>query len=460
MTVHSCDGCGRVFAGTTNRRARRPLDPRAVAVANAHVDASCPRLAQPDGSSRLLTMARDDYTCRRVWMNKYLETLEQGEQSDDSIEPKRSVDPVAPVAQCSAGGSTTGGKVDAGVDCAIVEISAQCSHGGKQLRRVTSERILEVVPDASLGADRITLEATMQRACGNHPVWSITGKEGGRGSKHQFDAYPPVISKLWLIQVSPRVYEVDCDAHACPRRLTIHAYPSDELAINVDLNKTLKALRNITKVAEVLLDTVADRFQWKYLEGRVSAQAAWKEHTDHRAFYAYVIAAKLDPLFGAEFKVTVGPSKITKWASKIPLAGKYVERVIGWLVKAGVYFKVAGGITVDVSYKRNSPDQQRFVKGIGPGLGGSIGVAVGAEGRVVGDLLKVELELGGAIKAASTPFIDGRGFGLDSFQVDFDGLKGTIKAIFLWGVIDANETMTLVGASTLYGPERLYFYEA
>ena len=450
--ARTCPHCGKVFFGTTNRRAARPLDAEAVAAANACSRKQCSRLTDPaTGQTRRLTMDSGDYLCRRVWMDCYLDALDD---KPEKIVPKTQKKPDQPAADCGDKGG-----VDPAVKCVVLSILAICEHKDQGLRSIGDGGTLDVVPSGNYGSDHIALEAKAQKVCGEHPGWTVTGESPAHGLSHAFDAAAPVTSKLWIPSFSPKSYQVRCSGcSGGGKGLKVDVYPPNELSGNIDLKKSLEIVRKITKGLELVLDTVADDFQWKYLEGRVSAQAAWKEHTDHRAFYAYSIGVKLDPLFGAEFKTTIGPGKITKLAGKIPGIGKYIKQVVEWLIKAGLYFKLGGGITVELAYKRETPDQPKFVEAVGAGVGGQVQGGLGLEGAIVGDLVKVEVEASTGIKTAASPLIDDKGFGMAKVSVDFDGLKGNCKLIFLWGVVDVNETVTFIGPSNIYGPKDMYFY--
>lgn len=90
--------CGKEWIGSSNRRAKKPLDPDATAAANQTAWENCPRLIDADGTKRKITMSNDDYFCRRVWMDAYLETLEK--KAKKKLPPKPKVDPKCPVFPC------------------------------------------------------------------------------------------------------------------------------------------------------------------------------------------------------------------------------------------------------------------------------------------------------------------------------------------------------------------------
>jgi hypothetical protein len=241
--------------------------------------------------------------------------------------------------------------------------------------------------------------------------------------------------------------------------LDVHSYPNVELDVTLDLKKTAKWLYTVIKGIEWVVEIAAEKFQWKIAEGRGSVTAVWKEYTDHRAYYDYRIAAKFDPLIGAELKIALGTSWITGKIKKIPWLGKYIQKVIDWLVKAGLYLKLSGGIICDFRMERNSPDQPLYPTQPAGGVGGKIGAALGVEANVIGDkVIMIEVEGGGAFVGSGPPFADDRGFGLKDFKVDFDGLKGSLKVKLIDGWIEHSETVTFVEGSTVWGPRKVYFY--
>jgi len=91
-------GCGKEWIGTTNRRAELPLDREATAAANQDSAANCPRIANPDGTIRQLTMSDDDYYCRRMWMDAYLEALAR--KKAKKVPPKIAIDPEEAIVPC------------------------------------------------------------------------------------------------------------------------------------------------------------------------------------------------------------------------------------------------------------------------------------------------------------------------------------------------------------------------
>jgi hypothetical protein len=92
------NGCGKIWVGTSNRRAEQPLDPVAVAAADQASHSNCARLKQADGSYRQLTMSDDDYLCRRAWMDAYLAALgaDSGKKKSPTSKPAAKPAPKRP----------------------------------------------------------------------------------------------------------------------------------------------------------------------------------------------------------------------------------------------------------------------------------------------------------------------------------------------------------------------------
>lgn len=441
------------------RYASFPLDCRALEAANRALWKKHPEL-----KGRKLTMDPSDYKYRKEWMDEYI----KAEGKAQSSKPQRKPD--APITSCPEPAPKDSPpppppppppKKD--VQCALISIDARCEH----TRLVSASMILEVVPGKTLGADQIQLQAKVQSLCGSkHPEWSITGEPTKKGLKTDFRARGVVVEMLipWIPTIRPNKYHVGCQCcNGAGQSLAVHAYPSKELEVKLDLKKTAKWVYTIIKGIEWAVEIGAEKFQWKVLEGAASAKAQWKEHTDWRAYYAYELSAKFDPLLGIECKISVGSAWITGKVKKIPWLGKYVQKVIDWLIKAGVYLLFAGGINLEYKWERRSPDERLFGKELGKGAGvsGKIKVALGVEGHAAGDkIIAVQAELLGEVTAGGEPFHDAAGFGLDKFKCEFSGLKGEFKIKLLDGWIEDTEAVTFIEARNLYGPTKVYLLKS
>jgi hypothetical protein len=309
-TKYQCDACGESWVGVTNRVADRPLNEKAVACADSESYASCPRLTDEAGQTRPITFSSGDYLCRRKWMDAYLTCLQEPPVVPP---PPKACDPVV--------GCPPGPVVPAAVKCALIEISGECAHHGEEGARVAREDLtLEVVP-SSYGSDKIELRANVQKACGAHPSWTISENGTQTGQKASFKASGPVVQKflLWLPSISPREYAVTCSTCNGSASLQVHAYPPNEFAFNLDAKKgVIKVIKKILHVAEKVLDAISGKFEWKWLEGKLNAEASWKEYKDYRAYYGYKLDVNLTPLIGGEFVFVLDGLKIMNIVSKIP----------------------------------------------------------------------------------------------------------------------------------------------
>lgn len=363
------------------------------------------------------------------------------------------------------GGGTPETKVPPDVKCAVLAISATCGHTTPNPRTVTQGMTLEVVPNRDWGWDRIDLAATMQMPCGEHPEWTISGRSSKRGLKTDFNATGPILNKFaWIPTATPNKYKVFCRGCNGPSQwLEVHAYPLVEVDVpTIDLNKLLEVLRLFTKLLEWVADVViTERLKVTYLKGKVQAQAKWKEWTDWRAYYAYSIVAALDPLVGIEGEVPIGTKFLTKKLKLVPWLGKYVQKVIDWVIKAGIRFKVSLGISVECKWERTSPDQPKFVANQGKGVHVTGGLGIGLEGNVIGDkVVSVEIIAGEAkFFGDAQPYIDDGGFGVRKLEVKCEGITSSLKVKLLDGVLEKETPqITWFRGGTIVSIDEVSFY--
>jgi len=366
--------------------------------------------------------------------------------------PPKACDPVV--------GCPPGPVVPAAVKCALIEISGECEHHGEAGARVAREDLtLEVVP-SSYGSDKIELRANVQKACGAHPSWTISENGTQTGQKASFSASGPVVQKflLWLPSISPREYAVTCSTCNGSASLQVHAYPPNEFAFNLDAKKgVIKVIKKILHVAEKVLDAISGKFEWKWLEGKLNAEASWKEYKDYRAYYGYKIDVNLTPLIGGTFGWELSSDRILKIVEKIPGIGRYVKRAADWLGEAKVFVEISGGITCEIKCERESPDQPKFIRQVSKGAGGKVEIGVGAKGGLLGDengVAYVELETAGAITGGGKPFLNDEGWGLEEFKIELEPVKGTFRLCLLCGLVDIDPSVVLIKAPAkpLYGP--------
>src|SRR5690606_19035868 len=120
------------------------------------------------------------------------------------------------------------------------------------------------------------------------------------------------------------------------------------------------------------------------------------------------------------------PSKITNLIGKIPLAGKYVKRVVDWVIKAGIEFTLSGAINCDIQWKRSKPDEEKFTDALGAGVTGALNGKLAVKGAALGSkVISVEIAATIGISVKAEPFIREAGFGA-KVAAEHGGLKGKV----------------------------------
>lgn len=461
-----CDYCDKGWNGVTNRRATKPLNQAANEAANKEVWEQCAERLETKPKTRKgrrLNLSRDDYLCRRRWMDAYLAY----EETEDKEDPPPD-NPPSCVINCP---KEKPPKKDI-YACMVQTVEATCAHGRKAVYRSPSfymHRLygsvqqLQIVPDERWAHEIVHLHAVVHKSCGSHPVWSLDGaKKNKVTSDFSLEARAPIVAHLWTPRTSPKVYTVECWDHYSATKIVIEAFPSVEFKVDVNLDKFKDIYDKIKKVVEIAAEVAADKFKWEFGLVKVIANGQWKEHTDHRAYYGYAIAANGTFIKGT-FAITIGPSKITKWIKKIPKLGKYIAKVINYIIKAGLEIEIDGSMGCNVDIKRGSPDEREWVEDTGGGISGDIGVTVKLGARAVGSrdnpLIGVELSGQSAFVSRGTGFVAKDGFGAD-FSVDFDGLTGALTVKAIWGLIAVNESIKMIDKKNIWGGKkgkRLYF---
>jgi hypothetical protein len=319
----------------------------------------------------------------------------------------------------------------------VVSITATCGHS----RKVPGGKTLEVVPDNSLGSDKIVLTDQIDKGHGGDPQWTVSDAtlEG-----LSFKASGPTTSKLWIPSASPRVYTATCKTcSGSSQSLTVNAYPNNKLKAEFDLDKLFKVAEKIGDYIKELLEIVTDRLKIEGLHVKGSFEAAWKEAKDPRAFYSYKIALSGD-LIEVSIEQTIGPDKIGRIAHKIPKVGKYIDDAIKWLINAGIKLKAAVKVGISLSYERKEPDQPKFTKNLGSGVdGGLTGTVTAGAGMLHGKVFAVELALAIGATISAEIELEDEGVAIKP-KLNFDGIKGTGKIILLGGWFEASEEMVLV----------------
>ena len=118
--------------------------------------------------------------------------------------------------------------------------------------------------------------------------------------------------------------------------------------------------------------------------------------------------------------------------------------------------EASGAVEGMVKRERSDPGQAKFVNNPGE-IAGKVGLSLGVEAGVLGkDIINIELSAGGDVKISAGLVIDDRGIAIDP-KADFSGLEGNAKIKFLWGILDINEKVVLVGPRPgFWDPEPIY----
>lgn len=202
----------------------------------------------------------------------------------------------------------------AGESCTIPWIVATCGHRDNGIERSAyAGGVLEVVPDRAYGPDEIELRA----GCG-HAEWRVDGKP----VRGPLRVSAPTMAKFWLPGAKPDRHLLECAAHGQTKRLEVLAYPSRRWEAHVDVGAAVDKIRRITRFVEEAVELGGGfEIEGDCLKGQVVVDAEWKEHEDHRAFYAYKIDIGFDPLVAVAVQWTLGVDRITKLARRIRSRG-------------------------------------------------------------------------------------------------------------------------------------------
>ena len=306
--------------------------------------------------------------------------------------------------------------------CQLVSSIVKCQHEG---RMPNKKGVLEVVP-AELDGDKISLSGKWKGGCGKHPEWTINGPFGSSTEKAaaaSFRARPwnvvePTTTMIlrWLSAVSPKTYSVY--ARGCAGTsptYQIQAYPKDKISIKWAAEE-FKVAQKVFELLNHMLQAYFPKAELKGLEGSVSVEAGWAEHSDWRAFYKFTASIGFDPLFELSVRLPIGPTAaIPAWVKK-------------WVGDVTFFVDFFGGVKVAANFGRMNPDQKVSVTGGAEGaIGGRLGGMIKA-GRVV----EVEVYGETSIKAgAEAKYEESKGPFIE-FGASWSGLSGNIK-VKLWG---------------------------
>jgi len=222
-------------------------------------------------------------------------------------------------------------------------VHVHCQHGG----RTPKDGLLEVVPSLA-GGDTITCNSGIIGTCGQHPIWVIGGywdsqKIGTATSfnARSFQVVPNSLSSipLWLADSDPHIYNVSVSSCSGPSySFEIHAYPSDSQEVSINLNIYKATLDPIIEKIASIVGLLVEPPRFKWLEGSGKASSQWKEDDkSNLAFYNWQVSIGFNPLFGAEFRLPLGPSALPEALGKFGNAGFFLE------VKGEINIQLEGG---------------------------------------------------------------------------------------------------------------------
>ncbi|WP_143537630.1 hypothetical protein [Rubrivirga marina] len=236
----------------------------------------------------------------------------------------------------------------------------------------------------------------------------------------------------WIGYVTPQSYTAVMETCAGTKRYQIEAYPTNELSVELTEEGWGKAMDGVKAAVDWLRQTVgAAEVSFDPPDGTISVSAKWAEHDDHRAFYEYTASVELDPLLGGETKIHLGP------LAALP---GYIKKY----VRASVYLKFQGGVSVTGSWGRSSPDEHSA----SAEASGYIKGAVGAELFLAHEkALEVTVEGGTGIS------LDAEASGAEppslEFGFNWDGVKGSVSVKIAAGYISYKESITLFDGGPL-----------
>jgi hypothetical protein len=317
-----------------------------------------------------------------------------------------------------------------------------CGHTTRTFRQ---GRTLEVVPSASLGTDDLLITHALRKGHQDGTVSFFLDGEPITGKRVAVRS--PIVRAFQILKNDPAVHELT--ARTCcedKRSIAVKVYPSSVFSLEVKLDGKWGMLDPVAKVLTRWLNFVTERAELKAPEGSVKFEAAWKEHTDHRAFLAWELGAEAS-LLAIEVKEFITPLKIVRFAGKIPGVGKYLRGAVDWLLKAGAFVKLTGSIKIKGGAKREAPSADRWPTKGELTLEGEIEPTIGVEASALGhgeDLVMVQLATQASIKASGLPGFNEEGIGIMHFKLQTSDWSGVGILSLLWGRIEAKHKIVFI----------------
>jgi hypothetical protein len=433
------------------RVATRPLDPQAVAKANATTAEAFPVKPRPGDP---------DYgQFRKTWMDAYADAgggYESREPKDivrSAEADAKGRDTVAGgagrdvIAHCPGGASRPPPPPPAdtsGCSCKVSMLNVVCSHDG----RSASNGLLMVVAENVLG-DKITVTPTCSGACEGKLTVRAAGKSGfpvKDSAPHTFrtSGKPPDGRDVFDLHRIPPV-NTTVSAEACGRQaksVKVQAYPSQKLAVKLDLKGLIEDYRGILAYLPINISaerkplkplTAPKEDNWEPKWGAsIGAEAQWKEDKgSHRAFCEHALTGGLDPLIGVAASFPV------------PGAALPVPPRIREYIRAGIYLNVSLGISLGANCAWSYwPDtDQSDWAGLTIELKGAGSFEVAAElaafspdvieGKVAGKAT-IDVKGAGEKGAGNAPMLVG--------EAAFQPLTVTVVCKMAWGLIETERS--------------------
>lgn len=347
--------------------------------------------------------------------------------------------------------------------------------------------VLEVVPSEGETLDVITMNATAGPSAAETPSWSVGGSTPAptTGWTTNFDAFAPDPLVSWDPTAEPNEYQVSAQcADGCSREMQVHAYPPGALDWDIHPDETFAGVREFKDAVLAWLEEWFEIDGWDLdiANGELTLDAQWKEHTDHRAYYAYDIVSKFDPLFYLQFDgtdliggrlikfavrlkkmkfITKILEKIKKVLDRLPArVRKYFDDLmkLSDVVEADFALIVELTIKVDSEFHRNSPDQPLLVEDSGAGTTFSGGIDGSASASVpapealerwgIEELINVEIGISAALEGTGVWELGEEDALRAHLTVSSAPLMGSFKLSFIDGefeVADGEETELIEG---------------
>lgn len=343
-------------------RATRPLNPSAVAAANASFYAAHPEMIRDGKPVPIDPCDARQAGLRQEWMAAYsrgggaVEPIGGPAQAGDvrSVGAQIATAPAKalgkPVLACPQPSRPAPSEVPKILPpprevpqssddkpCKLVSMTLKCGHGRQQ----GPEQILMVVPDAAgVIADTVAATLSFTGGCGEHPEWMINGAlaKAGSGTAFQFAAASETVGIRSFVgprSISPVVYQVSGESCAGGRNFEIWAYPSGKASGTYSTDELKRSVTD--KFTEKLAHLPIAPSNWekpevKWLQGSVSFQVEWKEDTTWQTYCDRSIIIGLDPLLEV--------------SSRFKVYGPPIPKFIAKYADAGIYIKVTGGFSL------------------------------------------------------------------------------------------------------------------